>query len=118
MLWVAARTLSPCCLLSVTRQAPDFFLTVLIFHPLTFPRSGRAMAAMHRTAVHPYQHRHLEFVQSFVAKRSQKKERPKILSADERAAHRKELGKVQHLQPAYSEETMINISRALRRWTA
>ncbi|RYP74213.1 hypothetical protein DL771_003146 [Monosporascus sp. 5C6A] len=65
-----------------------------------------------------YRGRHSEFVQAFAAWRSQKKERPRVLSAEERAAYRQELSEIQHLQPALSEETKINISGALRRWIA
>ncbi len=41
------------------------------------------------------QGRHSEFVQSFPQKRCQTKERPRVLSAGERAAHRKGLAKIQ-----------------------
>ena len=76
------------------------------------------MAATDRSVAGGYLGRHSEFVRSFVDKRGQKTQRPRVLSADERAAHRKELSRIQNLQPALAEETKINISFALRRWKA
>ena len=95
---------------------PRVILGLLLL--LRGPSLRTAMAATGRPAAGGYQGHHSEFVQSFVTKRSQKKQRPKALSAAERAAHCKALSKIQNLQPASFEETEINVSGALRRWRA
>ena len=95
---------------------PRVILTLVLL--LRGPSLRRAMAATDHPLAGSYQGRHSEFVQSFVTKRPQKKKRPRILSAEERADHRKALSKIQQLQPAFAEETQINTTGALRRWAA
>ncbi|KAK3897428.1 hypothetical protein C8A05DRAFT_47960 [Staphylotrichum tortipilum] len=75
------------------------------------------MAATSSSVAGVYQNRHSAFVKSFVQKRSQGKNEQKILSAGERAVHRKELAQVLQQSPL-AEGTKINVACALRRWNA
>ena len=75
------------------------------------------MPPLSRRAAGGYETRNIDFVQQYVEKRSQKKERPRALTAAERAAHRKELSKFRQ-QSVLSDETLINISGILRKWKA
>ena len=63
-----------------------------------------------------YENHHADFIQRFVRDESTKKKRPKPLTAEQSAALAKQLERVRFLNPAYSDETKINIAGILRKW--
>ncbi|KAK4151935.1 hypothetical protein C8A00DRAFT_44942 [Chaetomidium leptoderma] len=68
----------------------------------------------------PLADRNAEFIRQFTAKQREADERiakqPKALTADQRAALRKQLEAIQFLQPDYADATKINIAGLLRKW--
>ena len=60
---------------------------------------------------------HLDFLHRFAAKEQARLAKPAPLSADEHAANRKQLSTVQFVKPVYAEETKINVTGIVRKWT-
>ena len=67
----------------------------------------------------PLADRNAEFVRQFTAKQREADERiakqAKPLTADQRAALRKQLENVRFLQPAYADATKLNVANILRK---
>lgn len=79
-----------------------------------------AIAMPARCLPQPLADRNAEFVRQFTAKRREADKRiarqAKPLTADQRAALRKQLENVHFLQPAYADATKVNVANVLRKW--